>query len=309
MGIVNELIAVFFDAPAYEDYPFTKEEYVRSYHQFAGTLHIKGSALCIVRGQNSYMGGNTFAGGWIFNGASFVRSDSPLQVGVIYDKGHFVGDAGANLLNDAELDAICTSKSRTWELFQSDCPRTIEVHTPAMLSDALEKLSGKLIVAKPVDGEEGHGVLIGSKEEVSRYIASFPYLIQEYIDTTGGIPNITEGAHDFRIVSINGEPIIAFVRTPPPGSYLANVSQGGSTIEVPINDIPEEALKIFTNVDGVLKRFPRRVYSLDMGRDANGRWMIIELNSKPALFSRDRGPEFARFHERLADVLISANVA
>src|SRR6185436_9953431 len=141
--------------------------------------------------------------------------------------------------------------------------------------------------------------------EIAQSIHSFPYLIQEFIDTSAGVPGIVEGIHDFRIVAVSGEPVVCYVRTPPPGKKLANVAQGGKEIHVTLDRIPQEALALFQQVDDALARFPKRVYSVDMGRNVDGRWMIIELNSKPGLTPKHWGPDNVRFMELLADTLLS----
>jgi hypothetical protein len=302
---MQPIIAVYFDEKNYDDYPFTKDEYKKSYHEFASLLLSKGGRLAIVRGQETYLGNNTFSHCWLFDGTTFTYKEGTITADLIYDKGHFKGDASAKLSNDPAFDQMCTDKSKTYELFRDDCPLTFVVRNELETKKAMADMRTELVVLKPLDGEEGHGVFVLPKDAAARKVPSYPYIVQEFIDTSGGIDGIVDGRHDFRIVSIGGEPVLAFVRTPPGDSFLANVSQGGKTVEVPIDAVPEEALKLFKRVDDAVERFARRIYSLDMGRDKSGKWYIIELNSKPALFSRDRGRAFLHFQEKLADFLLS----
>jgi glutathione synthase/RimK-type ligase-like ATP-grasp enzyme len=226
-------------------------------------------------------------------------------VDLIYDKGHFTHDEGATLLNDPSMDQICLNKWRTYELFPDVCPKTFIIRSQEELHTVLQMMMTELIVAKPLDGEEGHGVMIASAAKIERDVQAFPYLLQEFIDTSGGIPGIVESIHDFRMICIGSEIVLCFARTPPPGKLLANVAQGGKKIEVRISDIPADALAIKDRIEREFSKFPRRVYSIDCGRTANGEWKIIELNSKPGVTCRSEGTTNVYFQESLANMLLS----
>ena len=300
-------ILVFFDAPAPDGYPFNNEEYRQSYREFALLLKKKGARFFIARGPAAYRGGNTFSSGWEYDmNGELVAQSEQIVADVIYNKGHLACDKLGLVINDPELDALCTDKKRTADLLPEISPRTRVVRSAADLDRSLQALSTPRVVAKPVDGEGGDGVFIGLKEEVRGKITTFPYLLQDFIDTHAGIPGIVEGSHDFRMLCVRGKLIQAFVRTPPPGGLLPNVAQGGSTHEVALEKVPASALEIFRMVDSRLSHFPDRVYSIDLGLHQGDVWKLFELNSRPALFSCARGEGFVRFHEALADVLLTA---
>lgn len=300
-------IAVFFDDPAPDGYPLSNEEYGKSYKDFAVHLRSRGARFFVVRGAETYRGANRFASGWEYQpNGTLIRCDQPFSVDIIYNKGHLATDPQAIVLNDPKLDALCTNKMRTFELVPEISPRTSIVQNEPAFDGALKEMSTKRVVAKPVDGEGGEGVYIGSKAEVRKLVTRFPYLLQEYVDTAGGIPGIVQGSHDFRLVSVRGKLVQAFVRTPPPGGILPNVAQGGSTTDVPLDRIPAPALDAFSLVDRRLEKFANRVYSVDLGLGHDGQWKLFELNSRPALFGCERGAGFVRFHEALATVLLTA---
>jgi RimK-like ATP-grasp domain len=299
-------IAVYFDAPAYNDYPFNVPEYVEAYHEIARKVTAKGAQFFIVRQQATYAGGSSFSKGWLFTGEMFVPHESPVECDLIYDKGHFEGDPNAKLLNDVALDEICTDKWKSYQLFQDKCPKTFLVHSPEELDAALSALSGDKIVAKPQGGAEGKGVLIDAPEKIREGITSYPYLLQEFLDTSGGIPGIVDGLHDFRLILINGEVAISYVRTPPPGQLRANVAQGGKEISVPRSAIPPETLDVLAYVDPKLSSFVPRLYSLDMGRDRDGTWKIIELNSKPAVSADRLCADYPDYQQKLVDLLVAS---
>lgn len=301
-GKINT-VAVYFDDPSYDGYPFDNEEYRISYHDLAGAIQQRGGRFAIVRGQESYIGNRTFSCGWIYDGTTFRASSEPLVCDIIYNKGHFSGDGSEIILNHPDLDAICTDKVRTYELLPNVSPKTVCVAGAEMLPELLEVLRTDRVVGKPTHGEGGHDVHIGSKDTVAQMLRRFPYILQEYVDTSGGIPKLVDGLHDLRVIVVNGTAVQAFIRTPPPGGILPNVAQGGSTHEVNLKDVPEDAMHIVRCVDDQLKCFPNRLYSVDMGRDVSGSWFLFELNSRPALFSRKRGPGFERFQDALVDLL------
>ncbi len=299
-------VVVFFDAPAPDGYPFDIEEYRRSYRQLATALHSKGATLFVARGMQSYQGGGCFSSGWVYEGGELLAYQQPIQADVVYNKGHFVADEQAVVVNDSKLDVLCTDKQSTRALFPDLSPRSFVVADAKQLDAALAAASTEWVVAKPVDGEGGAGVYIGPKAEVRARVSSFPYLLEEFIDTAQGIPGIVSGSHDFRMICIRGTLIQAFIRTPPPGGLLPNVAQGGSTHEVPLSSVPASARTTFELVDAKLTQFTDRVYSIDLGLARDGSWKLFELNARPALFARDRGAGFGLFHDALVEVLLTA---
>jgi len=174
------------------------------------------------------------------------------------------------------------------------------------LPSALTTLKTAILVAKPLDQEGGHGVRIVRREEIPSVVTTFPYLLQEFIDTSGGIPTIASGMHDLRIISVEGKIVLSYLREPKAGSFLANESQGGKLSEVELHRLPEDALDIWKIVDEEVKQYSNRVYSLDIGRDREHGWRIIELNSKPGLDPIGKYPGAERFMRSLADLLLSA---
>jgi len=297
-------VIVFFDAPGYDDYPFNHEEYRVAYQELADLLWERNARFGIAREQNTYKGNNTFAGGWLFDGKTFIRTEEDIKADVIYDKGHFSPDADAVLMNNQEMNDICVDKFRSYELFPQHHPMTRIVRSKDELDQAL---SGKdsIVVAKPINQEEGKGVIIAPAPEVVGKVTSYPYMLQDFIDTSGGVPGIVDGMHDFRCIVINGTIVVSYVRTPPPGEMRANVSRGGKEIPVPVENVPAEARAIVKDVDAVFSRYGTRVYSVDMGRDANGTWKIIELNSRPGLSPMSMGKDYEVYLHTLADVLSS----
>lgn len=298
-------VAVFFKAPGYDDYPFSRPHYVISYHQFAERLRKKGARLTIVRGQDTYRGGNTFQCGWRYDGKTFIRSDDRMEFDVILQRSDFTPDQTATIVNATEFDGICSNKWKTYELFRKYCPKTILVQHKQELEHAIDSIRTEKIVAKPLDKEGGEGVLIGDAEYITKSIPHFPYLVQEFIDSSKGIPGLIEGVHDLRIVTMGGTLTEMYVRTPKPGLLLANFTLGGTMHHLHLDKLPKEAEKIWKIVDAKFAdRFPHRIYSLDLSRDENGTWKIVEMNSRPGFSPLEKHPTLENFHENMANILL-----
>jgi glutathione synthase/RimK-type ligase-like ATP-grasp enzyme len=152
------------------------------------------------------------------------------------------------------------------------------------LPEILSRINGDWVVLKPFNGLKGIGIFIGPKsdalnfkfdEKYNRYIA------QEYVDTAGGIPNLTPKRHDLRIVVINGKPIWCHIRVPAEGSHLANAAQGGTLTEIDYQAVPQSTKKIVEKVSKLFsEKYDNPLYSLDFGIGKNGKPYIFEINDQ-----------------------------
>ncbi len=298
------IIGVYFTKPNYEDSPFNREEFVCSYHELGLEVTSLGGTLALVRSMETFRGGNRFHGGWIFDGKKFERTDEMIDAGVVFNKGEdFTGDGQTNLVNDPELHALC-EKDRTYRLFSEYCPQSVIVTSPSELEGAFCGLLSERFICKPTALCGGKGIVIGTKEEILASKHQYPLLLQEFLDLSGGIPGVMDGLHDLRMVFIGDRFSYAMVRTPPPGGLTANITQGGSFFTVPDEKIPVEAMSIARAVDERLQSFKTRIYSVDLGRNADGRWYVLELNSPPGLFPSRGDRIMDRDHRMLAEHLL-----
>ncbi len=313
----RKTVAVYFTEPGFDDYPFNEEEYRTAYHILGGLLAERGTGMAIVRGKKTYKGGLRFTGYWEFRNGTFHRREEDITADLLFLRGKLKTRRGINMINHPALHALCDDKSDTYRRFPDISPKSIRVNNRRVLKAALPKISSKLVVAKPVDGFGGAGIVIDTAEKVPKKLHDFPYLLQEFIDTSGGIPGICKGLHDFRMVSVQGKIVSVFIREPRQGSYLANVSQGASIWELAVKDIPKEARELFERVDKELLRFTRRVYAVDVARQKDGRWLLIELNAEPGLSSYDydgrndprgkgKGEGSKKYFTTLADLLAAS---
>lgn len=303
-------IGVFFDDPGFDDYPFTNEEFFVAYHEVAKGIEERGARFCIVRDAATFLGGNRFKGFWELDGEKFIRREDEIDLDLVYDKGYknvFKGDAGTRFLNDPALDRICVDKRETATMFPGASPRTTEANNRAELEAMMRDWPSAIAVAKPVDGAEAKGVVIGTPAEILAAKHEFPLLVQQYVDTSAGIPGIIDGVGDLRTILVDGEIALTYARKAKEGTLISNVSKGGKEIEVLPENRPPEAMEIVMDVDRVFTPMSKhRVFCVDLARDVSGAWYIIELNSKPGLSVRDYGATYPRYQDLLMDALVSA---
>lgn len=297
-------IIIFFNHAGKHAYPLDDPDYAEAYVEFAAKIEAAGGEVYIARTQQTYLGGSRFSSGWKYEKGALIEISSPIEGDVIFNKGNLIWDDTATVINIQDVENFCTDKSLAYEQFREFYPLSLVVHNSTELREACERIPSTMIVAKPLDREGGEGVHIALCEEIVAFVQEFPYLIQEFIDTSAGIPGIVKGHHDLRIVCVDGDITFCQYRTPPSGSLLANVSQGGTLKMVPLKDIPRGALDLFAVVENYMSRFPKRIYSVDMGRNIDGRWLIIEMNSKPGLNPVRFGPDYAVFQDRIASLLL-----
>ena len=172
------------------------------------------------------------------------------------------------------------------------------------LKKHLPKIKTSKIVLKPLIESGGKGIqIINKKDALSQAIIDRPYLIQDFIDSSFGVPGINHGMHDLRLVFINDKVIYSYIREPAKGSYLANLSQGGCLKIVPKNKLPKSLLPIIKQVNELFATFEPRIYSIDFMFDEKKKPWIVELNSMPGLFfTSEEKPYMLEMYKELLDV-------
>jgi glutathione synthase/RimK-type ligase-like ATP-grasp enzyme len=220
---------------------------------------------------------------WIFDG-EWEKVEN-IEIDGVFDKFHFseetkklkemMGDE-VGILNNPALEELCKDKLMTYERFRGEMPETKDFSS----ENAVEMLEeyGKIVI-KPRFAFGGKGIHIVDDEEDIPEIEE-DYVIQRYIDSSGGIEGIVEGTHDLRGIVVNGELKAGYVRYS--DGEISNVSQGGSQHAVSPEEFPESALHLIQQVNEELEYSPC-LFSVDMFFDENERPWIVELNSKPGI--------------------------
>lgn len=109
------------------------------------------------------------------------------------------------------------------------------------------------------------------------------YVVQEYIDFSGWIPDLAVGIHDFRIVVLGGEKKYVEIREPKDkNEFRSNVALWWHMALYDIDIIPPALHEILdTMISLVTKICGESMFcSFDFGY-ANDTWYLIEINSSP----------------------------
>jgi len=99
----------------------------------------------------------------------------------------------------------------------------------------INSLSSDKIILKPVTGSGGMGIKITTKNSIGEM--PYPFIAQELIETNG-YKKWVKGAHDLRVMVINETPFHSFLRIPPKGKLIANLSQGGRIKLIDPKELP-----------------------------------------------------------------------
>ena len=143
-------------------------------------------------------------------------------------------------------------------------PRT-KIYYHLHHGDILKEFSFPFIAKLPRASAQGRGVFkINNEDALEKYLQlTRVAYIQEYLSHD----------KDLRIILINHEPILAYWRIPPPGSFKTNLFQGGS---LSFENIPSEAVEMAQD-------FSRKCKFNDVGLDFiqhHKKWYLIEANMK-----------------------------
>lgn len=209
-------------------------------------------------------------------------------------------------VNSLRFTHILDDKLTTSMIFHKWSKKSWIVNNPEKLRSILPKIKSRKFVIKPVSESGGKDVQILRRKEALEKIAfSNDYIIQEFIDSSSGVPGVSESMHDLRLVFVNDKICYAYIREPKEGNYLANLSQGGTLSIVPVCDIPKSLRPIIRCINSVFETFKPRIYSVDFMFDENKRPWIIELNSMPGLyFTPQEKPHMLELYQELIGVFL-----
>jgi len=185
--------------------------------------------------------------------------------------------AGVPVLNDPRGIALTTDKQWLLNVPELCAPMAL-CKTPAEVS-AFAKTRNTVL--KPLEGYGGKGVLRILDEEVEvegqtlplerwqeHPLSDAPYLAMEYL------PRVSEG--DKRIVVVGDEVIGAVLRIPRPGTWLANVSQGGRAEQ---SEISFAERRIIDTLRPKMQAIGIAMYGIDTLMGNDGVRVLSEINT------------------------------
>lgn len=308
---MRKKIVMYFSRRKMESDPFSTFGLKRAvYHDFFKRGLERGFDMYIASGKDAQADPLVFAGAYRYTGEFFEPEAGDVRADAVFDRSGGISfptaDISSKVLNDIHFKRLCNDKNATQEFIGDFMPKSARIRDKAGLSRQLESFSpSALVVLKPANGMCGQGIVIDYPEKIMREKIENGrgYILQEFVDTSGGIPGVIAGHHDLRIIIVDGKIVLSHVRAPKEGSLLANVAQGGSIREVPIENIPafiiDGVKKIQERID---KKFNRPLYSIDLGIQNKSGLFVFELNDQIG-FPSEKMKNSAIFIESALDSL------
>lgn len=284
--------------------PFTSDYYWDAYQDLYFALKDRGMQVYFVTDNNTYLDYGRFSVAYQIDKKTTLKGMQPVknvQVDMVYDRGGFIG-RNVLTMNSAYMQKVCASKIDMYNLFAKFQPYSMICNDKQELHKAFEQIQGDKIVVKEPDGMGGKQVYIGDKEEILPQLPDqYPLLVQEFLDTSAGIPGIVQGVHDVRLTVCGGEIAGFYVRMAKAGQLHSNVSRGGKMVFLKISEVPFELAMAVKSIDETFVNDPR-YYSIDFMLTPKG-WKLLEINGYIALLPQTDGIEARKTSAKLADYL------
>ncbi len=311
---MNKTLAIYFSNPEILGYPFDKKFFFESYAELSEYFEKYNIKMVIVRG-SSYIGNATFNkySYWDKRNKTYVAINAPIVINLIWNrdsKNTIPLIVDCPILNHHTLDEICRDKLLTFNTFKTISPKTYLIHRFSDLKHILPKIKTDKVVFKPRFGEQSIGVNIESKHDLRKdlYADWTDTLMQEFLDSSIGIPNLVDGLHEINIAMVNGLIAGARIKQPPKGKYISSATGAiiGKTWGIPITQIPEQLLKISNEIDLKFSSFPIRLFRADYVYTKDNGYKLIEINSRPGLMHPlKEGPLYWEFNGTVAKAIIN----
>jgi len=306
---VNKNIAFYIRKISADEGIFASRElYFISYQQFYLAMQRLGADVRFVSPDDEYMGNGTFASSCVINGITEVADFTDageFTADIVFNKGNFEA-TDIKVVTDQRLQILLTNKAEMYRLFPQFQPLTLSCSSIEEVRAAAQQIKTNKIVIKEFIGSGGKEVHIIDHDTIGEFESDvFPLLVQEFLDTSGGIPGLVSGVHDMRVLITGGEIVGATIRQPAEGRLHSNVSQGGTEMIFPADSIPSALTEIVKYIDALIPDYPR-YYSADFGLTQNG-WKLFELNDKPGLFRESDGESARDIMEKVATYILGVS--
>ena len=188
-------------------------------------------------------------------------------------------------INDLEFTQTVRNKFIISLLFEKWSKKNWLVRNKRELGGVLPHITSSKVVLKPLNECGGKYIQILDKKEILKNVVlDRLYLVQEFIDSSHGIPGINKTLHDLRVILVNKKIIYSYIREPKEGNYLANLAQGGSLKILPLNKLPRSIFPIIESANQVFETFNPRIFAIDFLFDQDKKPWVVELNAMPGLY-------------------------
>lgn len=306
--IQKPVVGIYFSDPGKTDDPLARPKFRHAYFDLIVRLESRGVLPVIVRGIDTYLGGARFSRHWTRGKTSDPKDyqdGGEITVNALFNRGRLVVDDSLLpwTINDRHMDKIENNKAQAQIKYADLMPRGAVIEPNGSLA-VMSEFTGSKVVIKHARGSGGVGVFVATPAEAKQRIAAEPeqtWVIQEYIDTSAGVPGIIDCEHDIRVLMLDDTVAGCVVRPRDlwyKGQHDKRVYRSSM---LSIADIPKDLLQIVTTIDAQFQGM-LRYYSLDF-MFSNGRWYLLEVNSTPGLIPEERGELAGNILDGLADYL------
>ena len=234
MSHSSRKIVVFFGKNRYAKDPFADFGNKQAvYHQFFQYGTEIGCQMYIVCGFQNHKGNGIFANGMLYRDGTFFQITDLINADAVYDRSGGLlfppEDFKKKILNTLSFKELCADKNKTYALLKEKMPKSVEIKNKKDLLKALFSSQKTLnLSVEPANGFGGENIFFGKLAHLQKQTLETKktYTLQEFVNTSKGIPEIVVGYHDLRVVIVNGEIIFSTIRTPKPGENAQMSSRG-----------------------------------------------------------------------------------
>lgn len=284
----KNIVMYFRKRPLSHD-PFATFGTKRSvYHKFFQQGVLRGFNMFIASGEENYRSPLLFRNAFMYNFDHFEPYKQDVYADAVFDRSGGLRfppkEIGSKVLNCIEFKQLCNDKNAQKNILGKYMPESFRIRTQGDLSACIKKCNrASKIVLKPSRGMQGKGILIDTPSKIAQFHIEdgSEYTLQEFVDTSLGIPKIANSHHDLRVVVVDGEIVLSHVREPKRGSLLANVAQGGSIREISLDAIPQFIQTATREIQSIIdEKYDFPLYSIDFGIQNKTTPFVFELNDQ-----------------------------
>ena len=194
----------------------------------------------------------------------------------------------------SKISEITKDKRIIEVLFPEYSMKSIVCNNYSEILQNFENILSDLKVLKPHWGFLWKWISIGQDipQESELWKDDYPYLLQDFHDTSWGFYDLSSGLHDFRVVILDGKIIAKLLREPWDWKYISNTFQWGKIQDIFDFPIPRKIQEIINTIDNYCKKYEHRYYAIDMGLWVNGDIKVFEINWAPGYASEYMAHEF-----------------
>lgn len=292
--------------------PFESEKYVWYYENLYDLAQEKGFQFYRASIDWYDWDKKLFAHAWTRENGEWVRAHD-IAPDVINDK-TMVRDtialmpqlqqlaANHTMVNTPDFSLLANNKLYTSMVFPEFSKPYVLVHSREELARLVAEWAGDRVVLKAAMESQGAAVQIVDREHAAGVDMKFPLLVQEFVDTSAGIPNLVQGIHDLRLVYFGDSLAYSYLRTPAKGKLVANVAMGGNKILIDNEQVPDSVWPLVETIQTRFSAFPPSIYTIDLMFDAEARPWLVEMNTKPGMyFAPDQKAQMDAVNEQFID--------